>query len=148
MLGGNVFGWTSDEKTSFAILDAFVDAGFDAVDTADVYSRWSPAGGGASEKVIGAWLKATGKRDRVVIATKCGMDMGDGNTGLSKRWINQAVEDSLKRLQTDFIDLYQAHRDDAETPQEETMEAFAALVKGGKVRAIGASNYDAARLRS
>ena len=148
MLGGNVFGWTADEKTSFAILDAFVDAGFDAVDTADVYSRWSPAGGGASEKVIGAWLKATGKRDRVVIATKCGMDMGDGNTGLSKRWINQAVEDSLKRLQTDHIDLYQAHRDDAETPQEETMEAFARLVEEGKVRVIGASNCDAARLRS
>jgi aryl-alcohol dehydrogenase-like predicted oxidoreductase len=148
MLGGNVFGWTADEKTSFTILDAFVDLGFNAIDTADVYARWAPAGGGCSEKVIGAWLKASGKRDKVVIATKCGMDMGDGNTGLSARWITQAVEDSLKRLQTDVIDLYQAHRDDAETPQEETMEAFAGLVKAGKVRAIGASNYEAGRLRS
>src|SRR5258706_3409306 len=148
MLGGNVFGWTADEKTSFAILDAFVDLGFDAIDTADVYARWTPAGGGASERVIGAWLKASGKRDKVIIATKCGMDMGDGNSGLSARWITQAVEDSLQRLQTDVIDLYQAHRDDAETPQEETMKAFAGLVNAVKVRAIGASNYEAGRLRA
>ncbi len=148
MLGGNVFGWTADEKTSFAILDAFVDLGFDAIDTADVYARWTPAGGGASERVIGAWLKASGKRDKVTIATKCGMDMGDGNSGLSARWVTQAVEDSLKRLQTDVIDVYQAHRDDADTPQEETMEAFASLVKAGKVRVIGASNYEAGRPRS
>jgi aryl-alcohol dehydrogenase-like predicted oxidoreductase len=149
MLGGNVFGWTADEATSFAILDAFVDAGFNAIDTADVYARWSPAGGGASEKVIGAWLaQGGGRRDKVVIATKFGMDMGDGHTGLSAKWMTEAVEDSLKRLKTDRIDLYQSHRDDAETPQEETMEAYARLVKAGKVRIIGASNFDAARLKS
>jgi len=148
MLGGNVFGWTADESTSFAILDAFVDAGFNAIDTADVYARWSPAGGGASEKVIGAWLKASGKRDKVVIATKVGMEMADDKKGLSAAYIVQAVEESLKRLQTDYIDLYQAHRDDADTPQEETGEAFAKLVAQGKVRVLGASNFDAARLTS
>ena len=148
MLGGNVFGWTADEATSFAILDAFVDAGFNAIDTADVYARWSPAGGGASEKVLGAWFKHSGKRDKVVIATKFGMDMGDDNKGLSAKWMVKAVEDSLQRLQTDVIDLYQSHADDAGTPQEETMEAFSRLVKAGKVRAIGASNFDAARLKS
>jgi aryl-alcohol dehydrogenase-like predicted oxidoreductase len=148
MLGGNVFGWTADEATSFAILDAFVDAGFNAIDTADVYARWSPAGGGASEKVIGAWLKATGKRDKVVIATKVGMEMADDKKGLSAAYIVQAVEASLKRLQTDYIDLYQAHRDDADTPQEETGEAFAKLVAQGKVRVLGASNFDAPRLTS
>jgi aryl-alcohol dehydrogenase-like predicted oxidoreductase len=148
MLGGNVFGWTADEATSFAVLDAFVDAGFNAIDTADVYSRWSPAGGGASEKVIGAWLKRSGKRDKVVIATKFGMDMGDGKKGLSAKWMVEAVEDSLQRLQTDVIDLYQSHADDAETPQDETMEAYSRLVKAGKVRIIGASNFDAARLKS
>jgi len=148
VLGGNVFGWTADEATSFAVLDAFVDAGFNAIDTADVYSRWSPAGGGASEKVIGAWLKRSGKRDKVVIATKFGMDMGDGNKGLSAKWMVRAVEDSLSRLQTDRIDLYQSHADDAETPQDETMEAYSKLVAAGKVRIIGASNFDAARLKS
>ncbi len=148
MLGGNVFGWTADEATSFAILDAFVDAGFNAIDTADVYARWSPAGGGASEKVLGAWFKHSGKRDKVVIATKFGMDMGDDNKGLSAKWMVKAVEDSPQRLQTDVIDLYQSHADDAGTPQEETMEAFSRLVKAGKVRAIGASNFDAARLKS
>jgi len=148
MLGGNVFGWTADEATSFAILDAFVDAGFNAIDTADVYARWSPAGGGASEKVIGAWLKHSGKRGKVVIATKFGMDMGDDNKGLSARWMVKAVEDSLQRLQTDVIDLYQSHADDAATPQDETMEAFSRLVQAGKVRIVGASNFDAARLKS
>jgi aryl-alcohol dehydrogenase-like predicted oxidoreductase len=148
ILGGNVFGWTADEAASFAILDAFVDAGFNAVDTADVYSRWSPAGAGASEKVIGAWLRASGKRDKVLIATKFGMEMGEGKKGLSAKWMMQAVEDSLKRLQTDYIDLYQSHADDKETPQEETAEAFARLVDQGKVRAIGASNFDADRLKS
>ncbi|HWA64070.1 MAG TPA: aldo/keto reductase [Caulobacteraceae bacterium] len=149
MLGGNVFGWTADEKTSFAILDAFVDAGFNAIDTADVYSRWSPAGGGASEKVIGAWLKqGGGRRDKVVIATKFGMDMGEGNTGLSAKWMARAVEDSLTRLGTDRIDLYQSHRDDPDTPQEETLEAYSRLVKAGKVRIIGASNFEAPRLKS
>jgi aryl-alcohol dehydrogenase-like predicted oxidoreductase len=148
MLGGNVFGWTADEATSFAILDAFVDAGFNAIDTADVYARWSPAGGGASEKVIGAWLKSSGKRDKVVIATKVGMEMAEDKKGLSAAYIVQAVEDSLTRLQTDYIDLYQSHRDDPDTPQEETAEAFAKLVAQGKVRVLGASNFDAARLTS
>ncbi|HEV2365879.1 MAG TPA: aldo/keto reductase [Caulobacteraceae bacterium] len=148
MLGGNVFGWTADEKTSFAVLDAFVDAGFNAIDTADVYSRWSPAGGGASETVLGAWLRASGKREKVVIATKFGMEMAEGKKGLSARYMTEAVEASLKRLQTDCIDLYQSHRDDADVPQEETMEAFDRLVRAGKVRAIGASNFDAARLKS
>jgi aryl-alcohol dehydrogenase-like predicted oxidoreductase len=148
MLGGNVFGWTADEATSFAILDAFVDAGFNAIDTADVYARWSPAGGGASEKVIGAWLKSSGKRDKVVIATKVGMEMAEDKKGLSAAYIVQAVEDSLTRLQTDYIDLYQSHRDDPDTRQEETGEAFAKLVAQGKVRVLGASNFDAARLTS
>ena len=148
VLGGNVFGWTADEPTSFAVLDAFVDGGFNAIDTADVYSRWSSAGGGASERVIGAWLKASGKRDKVLIATKFGAEMAEDRKGLSAKYMMQAVEDSLKRLGTDRIDLYQAHRDDADTPQEETGEAFARLVAQGKVRAIGASNFDAARLSS
>jgi aryl-alcohol dehydrogenase-like predicted oxidoreductase len=149
VLGGNVFGWTADEKTSFAILDAFVDAGFNAVDTADVYARWAPtAGAGASEKVIGAWFKASGKRDKIVLATKLGMDMAEDKKGLSAKYMVQAVEDSLKRLQTDYIDLYQSHRDDPDVPQEETGEAFARLVEQGKVRAIGASNFTADRLIS
>ncbi len=148
MLGGNVFGWTADEKTSFAILDAFVDAGFNAIDTADVYSRWAPAGAGASERVIGAWLKQSGKRDQVVIATKLGADMGDAGKGLSAAYVAKAVEASLERLQTDYIDLYQSHRDDPDTPQEETGEAFAKLVSQGKVRVLGASNFDADRLNS
>jgi aryl-alcohol dehydrogenase-like predicted oxidoreductase len=145
--GGNVFGWTADEATSFSLLDAFVDAGFNLVDTADVYSRWAPGhSGGESESVIGRWLKASGKRDRIVLATKVGMDMGDGRIGLSARYIRQAVEDSLRRLQTDRIDLYQSHEDDAKTPLEETLSAFADLIREGKVRAIGASNYSAPRL--
>ena len=148
MLGGNVFNWTIDEATSFAVLDAFVDGGFNAIDTADVYARWADCGAGASETVIGAWLKRTGKRDKVVIATKFGMDMGEGRKGLSAKWMVEAVEDSLKRLQTDYIDLYQSHADDAETPQDETMEAFSRLVAAGKVRIIGASNFDAPRLKS
>ena len=148
VLGGNVFGWTADEKTSFAILDAFVDGGFNAVDTADVYSRWSPAGAGASETVIGNWLKQSGKRDRVVLATKFGREMGEGKKGLSAKYMDEAVEASLKRLQTDHIDLYQSHRDDSETPQEETAEAFDRLVKAGKVRAIGSSNFTPERLKS
>ncbi len=148
MLGGNVFGWTADEATSFSILDAFVDAGFNAIDTADVYARWSPAGAGASERVLGAWLKAGGKRDKVVIATKVGMELGEGQTGLSAKWIHQAVDDSLRRLQTDYIDIYQSHRDDPDTSQAETAEAYAALVRAGKVRVIGASNFEPARLAS
>lgn len=148
VLGGNVFGWTADEKTSFAILDAFIDGGFNAVDTADVYSRWSPAGAGASESVIGAWLKQSGKRAKVVLATKFGMEMGEGKKGLSAKYMIEAVEASLKRLQTDYIDLYQSHRDDPETPQEETAEAFDRLVKAGKVRVIGSSNFTPDRLKS
>lgn len=147
-LGGNVFGWTIDETTSFQILDAFVDAGLDFVDTADVYSRWAPGNrGGESETIIGKWFKSSGKRDRVIVATKVGMDMGDGKVGLSKPYILRAVEDSLKRLQTDRIDLYQTHKDqDPKTPQEETLEAYDQLIKQGKVRVIGASNLTAARL--
>ena len=148
--GGNVFGWTADENTSFAMLDAFVADGFNLIDTADVYSRWAPGHtGGESEAVIGRWLAKSGKSDRVLIATKVGKPMGDeasGKTGLSRRWIRQAVHDSLTRLQTDRIDLYQSHDDDTTTPLEETMAAFAELIHEGKVRAIGASNFSATRL--
>lgn len=145
--GGNVFGWTADEATSFCLLDAFVDAGFNLVDTADVYSRWAPGHqGGESEAVIGRWLKASGKRDRIVLATKVGHPMSETGKGLSARWIRQAVEDSLRRLQTDRIDLYQSHVDDPDTPQEETLATYAALIREGKVRAIGASNFSAERL--
>jgi aryl-alcohol dehydrogenase-like predicted oxidoreductase len=147
-LGGNVFGWTADERTSFSILDAWLDAGFNFIDTADVYSRWAPGhSGGESETVIGKWLKQGGRRDKVVIATKVGFDMGEGRSGLSAKWIAQSIEDSLRRLNVEQIDLYQAHKDDEATPLEETLEAFAKLVEAGKVRAIGASNYTAARLR-
>ncbi|MES2785623.1 MAG: aldo/keto reductase [Pseudomonadota bacterium] len=146
-LGGNVFGWTADKSTSFSILDAWVDAGFNFIDTADVYSRWAPGhAGGESEAVIGQWLRQGGRRDKVVIATKVGMDMGDGKIGLAPKRIREAVEDSLRRLNLDHIDLYQAHRDDADTPLEATLEAFAKLIDEGKVRAIGASNYTADRL--
>lgn len=146
-LGGNVFGWTIDEATSFQILDAFVGAGFDFIDTADVYSRWAPGNqGGESETILGRWLKKSGKRDRVVIATKVGMEMGPGKKGLSRAHILQAAEDSLRRLQTDRIDLYQAHVDDLPTPLEETLGAFAQLIREGKVRAIGASNFSGPRL--
>jgi len=145
--GGNVFGWTADEATSFSLLDAWVDAGFNFIDTADVYSRWAPGhAGGESETVIGKWLRASGKRDRIVLATKVGKDMGDGKVGLRPEYIRQAVEASLKRLQTDHIDLYQSHDDDATVPLADTLGAYADLIRAGKVRAIGASNYSAARL--
>jgi aryl-alcohol dehydrogenase-like predicted oxidoreductase len=145
--GGNVFGWTVDEATSFSLLDAWLDAGFNFVDTADVYSTWVPGHtGGESETIIGKWLKQSGKRSRVVIATKVGKPMGPGKQGLKPTYIRQAVEDSLRRLQTDHIDLYQSHDDDAETPLEESLQAFGDLIKAGKVRAIGASNYTAPRL--
>ena len=148
-LGGNVFGWTADEKTSFSLLDAWVDAGFNFIDTADTYSIWAPGhAGGESETVIGKWLRQSGRRDKVVIATKVGMDMGEGRVGLKPARIREAVEQSLRRLQVDCIDLYQAHKDDEDTPLEETLEAFGALIKQGKVRAIGASNYPAARVRA
>ncbi|MFB3813158.1 MAG: aldo/keto reductase [Terriglobales bacterium] len=146
-LGGNVFGWTADEATSFKLLDAALDAGINFIDTADVYSRWVPGHqGGESETVLGNWFKRGGKRDKVVLATKVGMEMGPNQKGLSRSHILRAVEDSLRRLQTDYIDLYQSHRDDPETPQEETLSAYAQLLKQGKVRAIGASNFSAERL--
>lgn len=146
--GGNVFGWTADDAASFALLDAFVDGGFNLVDTADVYSRWVPGNaGGESEAIIGRWLAKSGKRERVVLATKVGHDLGDFGKGLSAAHIRRAVEASLRRLGTDRIDLYQAHIDDPATPQEETLGAFADLIREGKVRAIGASNFNASRLR-
>src|ERR1041385_1514840 len=146
-LGGNVFGWTADEKTSFEILDGFVAAGFSLIDTADVYSVWAPGHtGGESEAIIGKWHKRSGRRNDVIIATKVGMEMAPDKKGLSRAHIMRSVEDSLRRLQTDYIDLYQSHIDDPETPLEETAAAFATLVEQGKVRAIGASNFNAERL--
>ena len=146
-LGGNVFGWTADETMSFRLLDAWVDAGMNFVDTADVYSRWVHGhAGGESETIIGKWLKASGKRSRVVLATKVGKPMGGNDKGLSNAYIRRAVEASLRRLQSDCIDLYQAHEDDSATPLEETLAAFAELIRDGKVRAIGASNVGAERL--
>lgn len=143
--GGNVFGWTADEKTSYALLDAFVDAGFNLVDTADVYSRWAPGNqGGESETIIGKWFKRSGKRDKVLIATK--VAKLEARRGLSAANIAAAVDDSLRRLQTDVVDLYQSHEDDAATPIEETLGAYARLIEQGKVRAIGASNFTAPRL--
>ena len=150
VFGGNVFGWTADEKTSFDLLDAFTGAGFNAIDTADVYSRWAQGNeGGESETIIGKWLKRSGiARDRVVIVTKVGSDMGQGRHDLRRSWIVEAVEHSLRRLQTDHIDLYLSHWPDDQTPYEETLEAHASLVKAGKVRAFGASNLDAAQLQA
>lgn len=152
VFGGNVFGWTIDKETSFQILDAFVDAGFNAIDTADVYSRWVPGNsGGESETIIGEWLKARGKRDDVLILTKVGSSMGqngeDTRNDLSAKWIETAVEDSLRRLQTDIIDLYQSHWMDKVTPTEETLRAYENLIQSGKVRAIGASNHDVPKLK-
>ena len=146
-LGGNVFGWTADEATSFKILDAFVGAGLNLIDTADGYSKWIPGHkGGESEAIIGNWLAKRGGRDKVVIATKLGVEMGPGEQGLSRAYMMKAVERSLSRLKTDYIDLYQSHRDDTEIPLEETLAAFGDLIKAGKVRAIGASNHKADRL--
>ncbi|MCR0983287.1 aldo/keto reductase [Roseomonas populi] len=148
VFGGNVFGWTTDEPTGFRLLDGFVDAGLNAIDTADVYSRWAPGHqGGESETVIGNWLRANpGKREKVLILTKVGSDMGQGHRDLSAKWIETAVENSLRRLNTDVIDLYQSHWPDPNTPHEETLRAYETLLKSGKVRAIGTSNYDAALL--
>jgi len=146
VLGTNVFGWTADEKTSFEILDAFVGEGFTAIDTADSYSRWVPGNDSESERIIGRWLKARGNRDKVLIFTKVGSDMGQGKRDLSAKWIAEAVEGSLKRLQTDYIDLYQSHWPDPTVTQEETLAAYDKLIKAGKVRYIGASNYDATLL--
>jgi aryl-alcohol dehydrogenase-like predicted oxidoreductase len=147
VFGGNVFGWTADEATSLRVLDTFVDAGFDCIDTADSYSVWvSGHAGGESETVIGKWLKARGNRSKVVIATKVGAPMGDGSKGLGKDHIRRSAEASLKRLGTDVIDLYQSHFDDLATPIEETLRAHADLIKEGKVRAIGASNFEVPRI--
>lgn len=144
--GGNVFGWTADEAISMQLLDRFVDEGFNFIDTADMYSRWAPGHkGGESETIIGNWLKQSGKRDKVIIATKLGMEMGPDKKGLAPGYIRSAVEDSLKRLQTDYIDLYQSHVDDANTPIADTLGAYDELIKSGKVRVIGASNYSAER---
>ncbi|MGP8119508.1 MAG: aldo/keto reductase [Xanthobacteraceae bacterium] len=149
VFGGNVFGWSADEATSFRLLDRLAEAGLTAIDTADVYSRWVPGHqGGESETIIGRWLKRRGKRDDLVIMTKVGMEMPGRGKGLAPDWIRRSVEDSLQRLQTDYIDLYQAHQDDPATPLPETLAAFAELIRAGKVRAIGASNYSAARLEA
>ena len=147
--GGNVFGWTINESVSFKLLDEFIDNGFNLIDTADVYSRWKEGNrGGESETIIGKWLKQKGGRDKVIIATKVGMEMSPTETGLSKAYILKEVEASLKRLQTDYIDLYQSHKDDPNTPIEETLEAYSILVKQGKIRVIGASNFTAERLQA
>jgi aryl-alcohol dehydrogenase-like predicted oxidoreductase len=147
VLGGNVFGWTIDEQTSFHLLDAFTSAGFNMIDTADSYSRWVPGNhGGESETIIGNWMKQRGNRAKVIIATKVGSDMGEGKK-LSKQYILKRAEDSLSRLQTDYIDLYQSHFDDVNTPVEETIDAYATLVKQGKVRIIGTSNMSPERFR-
>jgi aryl-alcohol dehydrogenase-like predicted oxidoreductase len=146
-LGGNVYGWTLSEADSFRQFDRAVEAGLNFIDTADLYSRWAPGHtGGESETILGKWFAKSGRRKGVILATKVGMDMGDGRKGLSARYIEQAVEASLRRLQTDYIDLYQAHTDDATVPLEETLGAFDKLVKAGTVRAIGASNYSGGRL--
>jgi aryl-alcohol dehydrogenase-like predicted oxidoreductase len=147
MLGGNVFGWTIGEAESFRLLDMAVDAGLTFIDTADVYSRWAAGHqGGESETILGKWFARSGKRDKVILATKVGMDMGDGKAGLAAKYVQQAAEDSLRRLQTDRIDLYQSHKDDDKTPLEETLAAYGRLMEQGKVRFIGASNYTGARL--
>lgn len=149
VLGGNVFGWTADEKTSFDLLDRFVDGGLNAVDTADVYSRWVPGNkGGESETIIGKWMKARGNRDKVVVITKVGSDMGQGRKDLSAAHIEKAVDASLKRLQTDAIDLYLSHWPDPTVPYEETLGAYQKLLAQGKVRHIGCSNLDAGQLRA
>jgi len=146
--GCNVFGWTADEEMSFRLLDGWLDAGFNFYDTADVYSRWHDGNeGGESEAIMGKWLASRGGRDKIVLATKFGMDMGGGKVGLSPEYMVRAVEDSLRRLQTDYIDLYQSHKDDENTPVDATLEAYAKLIEQGKVREIGASNFSATRMK-
>ncbi|PMD99563.1 alcohol dehydrogenase [Siphonobacter sp. BAB-5405] len=147
--GGNVFGWTIDETTSFEILDAFVAAGFNFIDTADVYSRWVPGNiGGESETILGKWMKQRNNREQIILATKIGADNGKGHPDVSKAYILKGVEDSLRRLQTEYIDLYQTHYDNESTPVEETLEAYDQLVKAGKVRIIGTSNMSPERLKA
>jgi aryl-alcohol dehydrogenase-like predicted oxidoreductase len=148
VFGGNVFGWTIDEAVSFQLLDAFAASGFNCVDTADVYSRWAAGNsGGESEAIIGKWMKLRGNRDKIIVATKVGSDMGQGKN-ITKKYILTAANDSLKRLKTDYIDLYQTHFDDDVTPVEETLEAYAELIRAGKIRVIGASNLTSARLKA
>ncbi|KEZ78260.1 aldo/keto reductase [Salinisphaera hydrothermalis] len=149
IFGGNVFGWTLNEKDSFDMIDAWLDAGFNMIDTADVYSKWAEGhSGGESEALLGRYLAERGNRDRIVLASKVGMEMPDQGEGLSREWITTEIENSLRRLNTDYLDLYFAHTDDDTTPLDETMEAFDRLISDGKVRNIGASNYDGARLVS
>jgi aryl-alcohol dehydrogenase-like predicted oxidoreductase len=149
VLGGNVFLWTADKTASFAVLDRFADAGFETIDTADAYSSWVPGNaGGESERVIGEWMEARGRRDRTIVITKVGSEMGPGKKGLSAAYIVEAVEASLRRLRTDYIDIYLSHWPDPAVPYEETLGAYQQLLRGGKVRAIGASNLDAAQLRA
>lgn len=149
VFGGNVFGWTADKRTSFALLDRFAKAGFNAIDTADVYSAWAPGNkGGESETIVGEWMRARANREKMVVITKVGSPMGEGKQGLSARYVAEAVEASLRRLRTDRIDVYLSHWPDAKTPYEETLGAYAALLKAGKVRAIGASNLDVAQMRA
>jgi aryl-alcohol dehydrogenase-like predicted oxidoreductase len=149
IFGGNVFGWTVDKPTSFNLLDHFTAAGFETVDTADVYSYWKPGNvGGESETIIGEWMHLRGCRDRIILITKVGMPMAPDRKGLSAAWIERAVEESLRRLQTDYIDVYLSHKFDPDTPHEETLIAYQKLIAAGKVRAIGASNFDAAQLRA
>jgi len=149
VLGGNVFGWNVDRSTAFTLLDRFAEAGFNAIDTADSYSTWAAGNkGGESETIIGEWMNARGNRDRIVVITKVGSPMGEGKKGLSARYIAEAAQASLKRLQTDHIDLYLSHWPDAETSYDETLDAYAALLKAGKVRAVGSSNLDAAQMRA
>ncbi|HVT82885.1 MAG TPA: aldo/keto reductase [Phycisphaerae bacterium] len=145
--GGNIFGWTVDEPTSFTLLDTLVARGFTFIDTADVYSKWVPGhAGGESETILGKWMKSRGNRQQIILATKCGMELAPDKKGLSKKYILQAIDASLARLQTDYVDLYQAHKDDPAVPLEETMEVFDQVVKAGKARAVGASNYSGERL--
>lgn len=149
-LGGNVFGWTADEAASFRVLDAYVDGGGNFIDTAEVYSRWVPGHeGGESETLLGRWLRSRRRRDQLVIATKVGAAMGEdpAKQGLGRRRILDAVDASLRRLKVDEIDLYQAHFDDPQTPLEETLATFDSLIRSGKVRHVGASNYTAPRLK-
>ena len=146
--GCNVFGWTANEKTSFELLDAFTAAGFNFLDTADIYAKWATGVGGESETIIGKWTKQRNNRDKIIIATKVGMVDAVGTINISKKYIFKAVEDSLKRLQTDYIDLYQTHKDDLSVPVEETLEAHQQLIKEGKVRWIGASNFSPERLKA
>jgi aryl-alcohol dehydrogenase-like predicted oxidoreductase len=147
VFGGNVFGWTADKQTSFALLDRFFDSGYDTIDTADAYQTWVPGNAGMSETIIGEWMKSRGRRDDVVLITKVGSDMGQGKKDLSKPYIEKAVEDSLRRLQTDRIDLYLSHWPDDVTPYAETLGAYQKLIDAGKVRSVGASNLDAGQLR-